>query len=85
MEYNEIQEGKEEDSPDCIRATRLKKWLGYRDNARKNGTPLTLDEASWFRGMVCRLAALLLLHDELDAAYEQTIDDAWTSEELGLA
>jgi hypothetical protein len=63
----------------------LKKWLGYRDNARKNGTPLTLDEASWFRGMVCRLAALLLLHDELDLAYEQTIIDAWTSEELGLA
>jgi hypothetical protein len=63
----------------------LKKWLGYRDNTRKNGTPLTLDEASWFRGMVCRLAALLLLHDDLDLAYEQAIGDAWTSEELGLA
>jgi len=63
----------------------LKKWLGYRDNTQKNGTPLTLDEASWFRGMVCRLAALLLLHGDLDIAYEQTLGDAWTSEGLGLA
>ena len=62
----------------------LKKWLGYRDDTRKQGAPLTLDEASYFRSIVCRLAALLLLHDALDMAYEQAISDAWTSEELGL-
>ncbi len=62
----------------------LKKWLGYRQVARREGRPLTLAEAQHFRSMIQRLAALLTLHAELDAAYEEAARDAFTAEELGL-
>ena len=45
---------------------------------------LSLAEARHFRSMVQRLAALLVLHDRLNAAYEQASADAFTAEELGL-
>jgi hypothetical protein len=62
----------------------LKKWLGYRDQKRRPGRPLTHNELDHLRGMVQRLAALLLLHEQLDAAYESSIENPFTSEELGL-
>jgi hypothetical protein len=36
----------------------LKKWLGYRQESRRGGRPLTLTEARYFRSMIQRLAAL---------------------------
>jgi hypothetical protein len=62
----------------------LKKWLGYRDAKRRDGRPVTLAELDHLRGMVQRLAALLLLHAALDAAYEKAAADAFTATDLGL-
>ena len=62
----------------------LKKWLGYRDQKRRPGRPLTADELDHLRSMVHRIAALLLLHEQLDKAYEKAIEDPFTTEELGL-
>jgi hypothetical protein len=62
----------------------IKKWLGYRDAKRRPGRPLTLDELDHLRGMVHRIAALLVLHERLDRAYEQAIEDPFTSDDLGL-
>jgi hypothetical protein len=62
----------------------IKKWLGYRDQRRRPGRPLTLDELDHLRGMVHRIAALLVLHDRLDGAYERAIEDPFTAEELGV-
>lgn len=62
----------------------LKKWLGYRDSKRRDGRPLGLAELEYLRGIVHRLAALLLLQDELDAAYEKVAADAFTTADLGL-
>ncbi len=62
----------------------LKKWLGYRDAKRRDGRPITLAELDHLRTMVHRLAALLLLHDALDAAYEKAAADAFTTTDLGL-
>lgn len=62
----------------------LKKWLGYRQGDRRGGKPLALAEAEHFRSMVQRLAALLVLAPDLDAAYEVASLDSFTAEELGL-
>lgn len=62
----------------------LKKWLGYRDAKRRDGRPLTLAESDHLRSMVQRLAAVLLLHEQLDAAYEKASADALTTTDLGL-
>ncbi len=62
----------------------LKKWLGYRDAKRRDGRPMTLAELDHLRTMVHRLAALLLLHDALDAAYERAAAAAFTTTDLGL-
>lgn len=62
----------------------IKKWLGYRDAGRRPGQPLSLAEHEHLRSMVHRIAALLLLHDALDRAYEQVIEDPFTAEDLGL-
>lgn len=62
----------------------LKKWLGYRQQNRRGGAPLTLTEARHFRSMVQRLAAVLLLHDRLDALYAKACEAAFTAEDLGL-
>lgn len=63
----------------------LKKWLGYRDSKRRDGRPLRLAELEYLRGIVQRLAALLLLQDELDAGYEKASADAFTTADLGLS
>jgi hypothetical protein len=62
----------------------LRKWLGYRSADRRGGAPLTPKEAQHLRSIVQRLAALLALRPELDAAYEEAAADAFTAEELGL-
>ncbi len=62
----------------------VKKWLGYRDAKRRDGRPITLAELDHLRSIVHRLAALLLLHDALDAAYDKAAADAFTSSELSL-
>jgi hypothetical protein len=62
----------------------IKKWLGYRDAGRRPGQPLTLAELEHLRQMVHRIAALLLLHGDLDAAYERALEDPFTADELGL-
>jgi hypothetical protein len=62
----------------------LKKWLGYRDEKRTSGRPLSLAEKDHFREMVHRLAALLVLRPKLDELYEQAAADSFTAEELGL-
>lgn len=62
----------------------IKKWLGYRDAGRRPGRPLTLAELEHLREMVHRIAALHLLHDALDAAYERALAEPFTAEELGL-
>lgn len=62
----------------------IKKWLGSRDATRRPGKPLSIEEMDHLRSMIHRIAALLLLHDKLDAAYENAIGDSFTAEELGL-
>jgi len=62
----------------------IKKWLGYRDAGRRPGKPLSLVELEHLREMAHRIAALLLLHDQLDAAYERAIADPFTAEDLGV-
>jgi len=62
----------------------LKKWLGYRDKGRRPGQVLSIPEMEHFRGMIHRIAALLALHDELDAAYERAAADCFKAKELGI-
>jgi type ISP restriction-modification system protein len=62
----------------------LKKWLGYRESRRRDGRPLTLQEAREFRAMIWRLAALIAFHEELDRLYELAAASAFTAEDLGL-
>ena len=62
----------------------LKKWLGYRQGNRRRDAPLSLSELAGFRERVHRVAAILSLHEVLDAAYEQASEDAFTIEELGV-
>jgi hypothetical protein len=62
----------------------IKKWLAYRDNGRRPDTALTLDETEHLRGMIQRIAALLALHEELSALYEETIKDCFRNDELGV-
>ena len=62
----------------------LKKWLGYRHGERRAGKALSLAEAEHFVGMVKRIAALLALAADLDAAYAGAAGDCFTAEELGI-
>ncbi|HVX41505.1 MAG TPA: type ISP restriction/modification enzyme [Gemmatimonadaceae bacterium] len=54
----------------------LKKWLSYREMIVL-GRPITAEEAREFTRIVRRIAALLLLSDELDASYEACIVDVY--------
>jgi hypothetical protein len=63
----------------------LKKWLGYREAKRRDGKPLTLAETQHLRGMAQRVAALLALGDELNAAYAAVLEDCFTASALGIA
>jgi hypothetical protein len=62
----------------------LRKWLGYRQAARRDGRPLTLAERRHFRSMIQRIAALLVLYQEADDLYEAAAASAFTAEELGV-
>ena len=62
----------------------LKKWLGYRHKDRRDGRPLSLDELKHFRSIVQRVAAVLVLHDQLDDLYSRASAAAFTAEDLGL-
>jgi len=62
----------------------IKKWLGYREARRRNDEPLTLSEIAHLRSMVQRIAALLVLEAQLDAAYGDASANAFTAEELGV-
>ncbi len=62
----------------------LKKWLGYRHSERRAGKALALAEAEHFVGIVKRIAALLALAAELDAAYASAAESCFTAEELGV-
>jgi hypothetical protein len=63
----------------------LKKWLGYRQADRRDGSPLTNDERQWFRQIVQRIAALLALGPSLDGLYQEAAAAAFTAEELTIA
>lgn len=63
----------------------LKKWLGYRQADRRDGTPLTNDERRWFRSMIQRIAALLALSPQLNALYQDISANCFTSVELGIS
>jgi hypothetical protein len=62
----------------------IKEWLAYRDSGRRPDTALTLEETDHLRGMIQRIAALLALHEKLNALYEQVCTDCFRNEELGL-
>ena len=49
----------------------LKKWLSYREQTLL-GRPLTVEEVTYFRDVIRRIAALLLLGPTLDANYAAT-------------
>lgn len=55
----------------------LKKWLGYRQAARNEGRALTLQELDTLRGIIHRIAAVLVLRPQLNAAYEKAAAHAW--------
>lgn len=63
----------------------LKKWLGYREAKRRDGKPLTLAEVQHLRGMAQRVAALLALANDLNAAYAAVLEDCFSSGDLGVA
>ena len=60
----------------------LKKWLGYRDARRRDGAPLSLAELADLRGMIHRIAALLMLRPAMDNSYENASANAWLIDEL---
>lgn len=62
----------------------IKKWLGYRQANRRNGGPLTLEEANWLRKMIQRISAILTLGGDLDELYLRATEDAFNVNELGL-
>jgi type ISP restriction-modification system protein len=54
----------------------LKKWLSYREE-NVLGRSLTKDEAREVSGMVRRLAAIILMTDQLHANYASARDDSF--------
>ena len=60
----------------------LKKWLGYRQADRRGGAPLSLKELDDFRGIVLRIAAMLMLRPMLDRTYEDVSAASWLIDEL---
>jgi hypothetical protein len=54
----------------------LKKWLSYREETVL-GRPISKDEAREVSSMVRRLAAVILMTDQLDANYASARDDAF--------
>jgi len=62
----------------------LKKWLGYRQSKRRRDQPLSFQEAEVLRGMVQRIAALIVLHSTLDKLYDRATTAPIRSQDLGL-
>lgn len=62
----------------------LKNWLGYRQADRRDGWSLTDDERKWFRQIIQRIAALLVLDPQLDALYQRVASDTCAAVELGI-
>lgn len=62
----------------------IKKWLGYRDQKRRPGRPLSHEELDHLRSIIHRIAALLLLHQQLDDAYDAATAESFTGDELGV-
>ena len=62
----------------------LKKWLGYRQAGRRDDKPLSVEERSWFKAVVQRIAALLATNTRLDELYSAAAEDAFTAAELGI-
>jgi hypothetical protein len=60
----------------------IKKWLSYREESIL-GRPLTKEEARELTGIVRRLAAIVLMTDELNANYSAVRDNAfsWSPED----
>jgi hypothetical protein len=54
----------------------IKKWLSYREQPLL-GRVLTSDEVREVTAMARRLAALVLLQEQLDANYRETVAHAW--------
>jgi len=54
----------------------IKKWLSYREK-RMLGRGLKIEEAEYVTEMARRLAALILMQQELDANYEAVKTDTW--------
>lgn len=52
----------------------LKKWLGSREAKQRSGQPLTLKEVDWFRQIVQRITAILILREELNPIYERAAE-----------
>jgi hypothetical protein len=63
----------------------LKKWLGYRQADRRDGKALSDDERRWFWQVVQRIATLLTLGPTLDALYQETAANAFTTDELNIS
>jgi hypothetical protein len=57
-------------------------WLPQAN--RRDDRPLSDQERRWFRQIVQRIAALLVLGEELDRLYTAASADAFTAQELGL-
>lgn len=55
----------------------IKKWLGYRQATKRNGTPLSLGELDELREIALRIATLLTIRPLLDKAYEAASGNAW--------
>ncbi len=62
----------------------LKKWLGYRRANQRGGMPLLLDEVSQLRSVVHRLAALLLMQDQLNELYHAAAENSFSCEDFEI-
>lgn len=60
----------------------LKKWLSYRETAGL-GRNLKADEARTFTQIARRIAAILLMEDDLDASYRRCSADTWDWQAAG--
>ncbi len=60
----------------------LKKWLGYRQKDRRTNAALSFRELDYFREMILRIAAILLVRLKLDENYERASGNAWSHDEL---
>ena len=60
----------------------VKKWLGYRHERFREGSPLTLQEKDTLRLLIQRIAALLSMGPELDLLYLEAAADAFTLDDI---